>query len=52
MKAQTTYMIARQRIADLPRVSARPGIASEVRAGQPNPSHPKNETSVGGCGVG
>ena len=42
MNTQPTHMIARRRI-DLPRVSARPGMAREVRAGQPNPSRSENE---------
>jgi MFS family permease len=38
MNPELNYMIAQQRIADLHRASARPRIASEVRAGQ---SHPR-----------
>lgn len=41
MKAQLSYMIAQERIAHLPRISAARGVASQVGAEQPNPTHPR-----------
>ena len=43
MNTQLTYMIAQQRSAELQRAGADARLASDVRAGQPNPRHPKKK---------
>jgi hypothetical protein len=43
MNTQLTYIIAQQRSAELQRAGADARLASEVRAGQPNPRHPKKK---------
>jgi hypothetical protein len=43
MNTQLTHMIAQQRSAELQRAGARARLAREVRAGQPNPRHPKKK---------